>query len=104
MYVYPSHHTLVSVGSLVTLAHRHDLHVIMLTLTNASTNLMVELEQSLHKRARMRKQKQRATVSQESRTREDRVRKDKMSSQTRHVTQRALSLLSSTDLFVDFNK
>ena len=53
MYVYPSHHTLVSVGSLVALAHRHDLHVIMLTLTNASTNLMVELEQSLHKHDRM---------------------------------------------------
>ena len=75
MYVYPSHHTLVSVGSLVALAHRHDLHVVMLTLTNASTNLMVELEQSLHNHARTLKQKQRATASQGSRTKEDRVRK-----------------------------
>ena len=40
MYVYASHHTLVSVGSLVALVHRHDLHVVMLTLTNASTKLM----------------------------------------------------------------
>ena len=46
MYVFM--YTLFSVGSLVALAHRHDMHVVALALQIQAEMTLMELDQSLH--------------------------------------------------------